>query len=630
MTVENQTKKVTGTGNDSATVFSFSPMVIFASTDLVVTKLELDGSETLLVEGTSSTTYSVAPVSSYPGTGSVIYPASGGTPLATGEKIVTKRVLTLEQLTDLNNQGGYHADIQETVYDKLLMIDLQQQEEIDRSFRFPVTYAGGITTETDSPAADEVLKINSAGTGMVWAALSAGVMAASDSDPQAVGTSAAAASPGTGADYSREDHVHQGSLTGTSGTVLGFLDGDNTFSGSNHFEHTAAENDDHAIEMDVNAAGFGDVKALDIDYITGAIAATEEEAIILVNIDEGLTTGGTVNAIEILSTTEGSASIVGMNIGIGIDPLHHNVGTFGDMDSALNKAVDVLAALSSGGAGNISVFVADDDTVTIGDAAKFEEMEIIIDTGASGSGIAPTFEYSVTGDAWASFSPIDGTNGFRNTGLIAWDVGDLASWVVHSGEFKIRITRTRNTLTTTPILDEVQIAATTVYSWDKDGVISVSELNIDGAPAGRIVQVVNTQTGTASSGTTIIPEDDTIPQNNEGDEYMTLAITPKNTANKLKIDVVLNGSVGGTRIAIVALFQDAIADALAAFGYRVENTINGTSFTHFMTAGTTSSITFKVRAGPTTAGTFGFNGISGTAIMGGVAASSITITEILA
>lgn len=479
MTVENQTKKVTGTGNDSATVFSFSPMVIFASTDLVVTKLELDGTETLLAEGTSSTTYSVAPVSSYPGTGSVTYPASGGTPLATGEFIVIKRVLTLEQLTDLENQGGYHADTQETVYDKLLMIDLQQQEEIDRSFRFPVTYAGGITTETDSPAADEVLKINSAGTGMVWATLAAlGTVAASDDDPQAVGTSAAAASPGTGTDYARGDHVHQGSLTGVAGTVLGFLDGDNTFSGTSLFTHTAVENDEHTIEMDVNAAGFGDVKAFDIDYVTGALAITEEQAIMLINIDESLTTGGTVNAIEILSTTEGSALIVGMNVGIGIDPLHHNVGTFGDMDSALNKAVDVLTELSSGGAGNISVFVADDDTVTIGDAAKFEEMEIIVDTGASGNGVAPVFEYSVTGDAWATFSPIDGTDGFKHTGAIAWDVGDLASWVVHSGEFKIRITRTRNTLSTTPILDEVQIAATTVYSWDKDGLINASGMQI--------------------------------------------------------------------------------------------------------------------------------------------------------
>lgn len=477
MTVETQVKKVTGNGNDSATVFSFSPMVLpDASTDMEVYLVAADGTETLLVEGTGAAKYSVT-VTSFPGTGSITYPEDAVTPIATGVSVLMKRVLTLEQLTDLENQATYFADTQEQQLDKLVMIDLQQQEELDRSFRFPLSYTGGITITTDAPTADTTLKINSAGTGMVWATLvGSGTVAASDSVAQPVSESAGAA--GTGADYSRDDHVHLGLVTGTSGNVVGYLDGDNTYSGTSLFTHTAAENDDNAVRIEVDAAGFGDAKALEIDYITGAVAATEEEAIMLINIDESATTGGTVNAIEVLATDEGSADIVGVNFGIGIDPIHHNVGTFGDMDSALNKAVDVLAALSSGGAGNISVFVADDDTVTIGDAAKFEEMEIIVDTGASGNGIAPTFEYSVTGDAWATFSPIDGTDGFKHTGLIAWDVGDLASWVVHSGEFKIRITRTRNTLSTTPILDEVQIAATTVYSWDKDGIIDVSAMKI--------------------------------------------------------------------------------------------------------------------------------------------------------
>jgi hypothetical protein len=35
--------------------------------------------------------------------------------------------------------------------------------------------------------------------------------------------------------------------------------------------HTAAATDDHALEIDADAAGFGDVKAVDIVYITGAM-----------------------------------------------------------------------------------------------------------------------------------------------------------------------------------------------------------------------------------------------------------------------------------------------------------------------------------------------------------------------
>jgi hypothetical protein len=56
--------------------------------------------------------------------------------------------------------------------------------------------------------------------------------------------------------------------------------------------------------------------------------------------------------------------------------------------------------------------------------------------------------------------------------------------------------------------------------------------------SGAVVQVVNAVTGSVSTGTTIIPADDTIPQITEGNEYMTLAVTPLSATNKLRIDVV--------------------------------------------------------------------------------------------
>ncbi|MCJ7805915.1 hypothetical protein MUP46_04720 [Patescibacteria group bacterium] len=147
----------------------------------------------------------------------------------------------------------------------------------------------------------------------------------------------------------------------------------------------------------------------------------------------------------------------------------------------------------------------------------------------------------------------------------------------------------------------------------------------------RIVQVVNTQTGALATGATIMPRDDTIPQNTEGNEFMSLAITPSSAANKLRIDVVWNGvaSTGSVDIT-VALFQDAIANALAcasdvSYGQDDSNQI---CFTHYMTAGTINPITFKVRAGMKAAGTTTFNGENTARLYGGVFASSITITEI--
>lgn len=152
---------------------------------------------------------------------------------------------------------------------------------------------------------------------------------------------------------------------------------------------------------------------------------------------------------------------------------------------------------------------------------------------------------------------------------------------------------------------------------------------VDDTPhTGGVVQVVNTQTGAVATGTTTIPYDDTIPQNTEGDEYMTLAITPKSITNKLKIDVVVHLSNSGTAHNCAALFQDSTAAALAcAFTHQSTNEPRVIKFTHYMDAGTTAETTFKIRIGAE-GGTTTFNGMSAARKFGGVMASSITITEI--
>jgi len=143
------------------------------------------------------------------------------------------------------------------------------------------------------------------------------------------------------------------------------------------------------------------------------------------------------------------------------------------------------------------------------------------------------------------------------------------------------------------------------------------------------VQIVSTFTGAVATGTTLIPLDDTIPQNTEGDQYMSLAITPTSATNKLVIEVtaVCSNSTASTKQ--LALFQDSTANALAAVSaYNGIGTGTDTmSLNYVMAAGTTSATTFKVRIGSDLAGTITFNGFSGNRKMGGVYASSIIITE---
>jgi hypothetical protein len=149
-------------------------------------------------------------------------------------------------------------------------------------------------------------------------------------------------------------------------------------------------------------------------------------------------------------------------------------------------------------------------------------------------------------------------------------------------------------------------------------------------PDGAVVQVVTAKSTAVATGTTIIPYDDTIPQNTEGDQYMTLAITPRSTTNILVIEAVVHmaNSAASQRF-IAALFQDTTANALAV-GNTTEvtaNVIDPVTVFHSMVAGTTSSTTFKIRAGANAAGTTTFNGDSGVRKFGGITFSYMKITE---
>lgn len=147
---------------------------------------------------------------------------------------------------------------------------------------------------------------------------------------------------------------------------------------------------------------------------------------------------------------------------------------------------------------------------------------------------------------------------------------------------------------------------------------------------GRVVQQVNTQDGAVATGTTTTPYDDSIPQNTEGDEYMTRVITPKSTTNRLIIDVtIVLSSSGANPDMVVGLFQDSVAGALAAVAETiVTGEVNTISFRHEMAAGVVVPTTFKVRAGASLAGTTTFNGEASARKLGGVMASSITVTEV--
>ena len=267
MTVTTQTKKVTATGNGSATTFSFSPIVIFASTDIVVTTTVIaTGVETTLSEGSSSSTYSVG-ITTYPATGSITYPASGGSPLASTHTITIKRVLTLEQQTDLNNQGGYFPDTQETQFDKLLMIDLQQQDDIARALKFPVSYTGSVVPEMATPVA---------GGYLLWNATADAIELSTNSNAQ---------------------------YLGGNGTV------------SLPFYSFSADGDNGLYRIGANNVGMSIAGTKLLDYGAATLGLTG-----------ALTTSGIISVDDTTTSTSGTTGSIHTDGGIGVAGTAHIVG----------------------------------------------------------------------------------------------------------------------------------------------------------------------------------------------------------------------------------------------------------------------------------------------------------------
>jgi hypothetical protein len=134
------------------------------------------------------------------------------------------------------------------------------------------------------------------------------------------------------------------------------------------------------------------------------------------------------------------------------------------------------------------------------------------------------------------------------------------------------------------------------------------------------------------TGTTTTPVDDTIPQNTEGNEVLTAAITPTSAATKLLIEAIVLLSPDALGDVTLALFQDSTANALAVVNATQRHAGDNMvlSFRHYMTSGTVSATTFKIRAGQSGAGTLSVNGAGGARIFGGVASTTLTITEVAA
>jgi hypothetical protein len=182
---------------------------------------------------------------------------------------------------------------------------------------------------------------------------------------------------------------------------------------------------------------------------------------------------------------------------------------------------------------------------------------------------------------------------------------------------------------TTPAdLDEIPLVDSAA-SW---ALKKLTWANLKAAVPGRELQSLYQSSGASDSTSSDIPVDDTIPQNTEGKEIFTQAITPTNASNIIRIEWSLNlsqGDAGGYKMAS-ALFKDSTADALCAIVESQDD--NGISRVVMQgyyqeSAGSTSSRTYKIRYGGNN--TTYLNGQGGRQY-GGVNLSWMRVSEVAA
>lgn len=325
------------------------------------------------------------------------------------------------------------------------------------------------------------------------------------------------------------------------------------------------------------------------DYTTDALVKVIDGAIADADVVNDLTTGG---ATKVLSAEQGKTLKT-------------------QVDTKQDAATAVTEASAAAGAGNVMVSGGADRTIQ--------------DSGVAFSGVARgtslTADNVITGN---------GTNTVKDSGVAVANIPTMSANGT-SGNL-LKSAGSDKTVSDAGVVAANVVTATgTLTSGDIVTGAGSKGAQASGIPvAGIAVQSVQASTGSLLTGTTAIPFDNTIPQSTEGDQYLTLSITPKLSSSKIHVEALINiAHTSSGNAIIMALFVDSNANASACGSV----TCTGVSFCHQIrvsfdyTNSSTASKTFKMRAGSASGATTTVNGSGGSAFLGGTFATYIRATE---
>ena len=140
-TVADATCRAEFSANGSTTTFDFTFPIIATSDMKVYHRVNSTGVETLLTE---TTNYSLSATNNDYSSGGTITTVAT---YASGITLVALRDIPDSQSTTLHDSGVLRLAAIEDALDKLTMLHEQQQEELDRCLKYPVTDADSLSAE---------------------------------------------------------------------------------------------------------------------------------------------------------------------------------------------------------------------------------------------------------------------------------------------------------------------------------------------------------------------------------------------------------------------------------------------------------------------------------------------------
>lgn len=593
MTLTSETVKVEYNGDDSTTDFDVT-FIFWDVDDFEVILIAANGTETPWTRGSQYTVARDELTGPTTGTINVETIPIDYTP-ATGEKLLIKASLPNAQDTALPRGGSFPSSVVEQELDQVVRMVQQEEEQLGRSLKYPASEA--FTRSAELPGV----------------ALRASSFLAFDSDGEPI------AAAGTSADL--------GPVSSFVDTLLDDADAD-------AFIETLADG-----ATAETAPVVGDLILLSDASENDGRKMTLANLLKVINV---LTADASPDAAaDYLLTYDADATAAKRVLISNLFPeglgAHHaqNVGFTSTVAASANTIALKGRDLSAPSATNSVDVAFQNATIATGDYA-------VVRTTAATSIVIPngaTLGFTTSEDGYVYIY------GINNAGALELAVSKKALWQEHQLASTTAISAAAdsdNVLYSTTARTDVPVrllgrqritTGATPGQWGT----GPTELVV-WSPAmkktGDIIQHIPFSDTAFSSGTTVIPFNDTIPQNTEGDQYLSNAITPTSSINELRIESQAQLSHTGTSVIMVsALFQDSTADALAASWAAkaaVASAFSSVVLSHHMIAGTVSQTTFKIRCGSDVAGTTNFNGQAAARKLGGALTSRLDLWEIQA